>query len=87
MKLPNAEGALVEEKKVVGYLLNRSHPEGAAKARFFEALGFSVDQWQTLAHALRRITEESPATASMVSSHGQKYIVDGTIETPADDHR
>src|SRR5438105_1031119 len=34
MKLPNAELAVVEQKKIVDYLLNSTHPLGASKARF-----------------------------------------------------
>ena len=35
MRLPEAEFALVEREKVLGYLLNRAHRYGASKARFF----------------------------------------------------
>ena len=33
MKLPNAHLAIVEEEKIVGYLLNLAHRYGATKAR------------------------------------------------------
>ncbi len=33
MRLPNAQKALVEEKKIAGYLLNAAHPYEAGKAR------------------------------------------------------
>jgi hypothetical protein len=35
MKLPNADKAIVEHKKVVDYLLNPAHPDNSGKAGFF----------------------------------------------------
>ncbi len=51
--LPGIEIAVIEEPKVVGYLLAADHPEGASKAAFFEAHGFRRGDWQVLAEALR----------------------------------
>ncbi len=53
MTLPGIEIAVIEERKVVGYLLAADHPEGASKAAFFEAHGFRRGDWQVLADALR----------------------------------
>ena len=39
MKLPNAENAYVEERKITAYLLDPEHEEGGSKARFFLAFG------------------------------------------------
>ena len=36
------------EKPVRGYLLRLTHLVGRFKARFFVALGYSADDWQTL---------------------------------------
>ena len=52
MRLPNVQKALVEKKKITGYLLNVAHPDGAGKSRFFSSLGFTIDNWQQLADAL-----------------------------------
>ncbi|MEX0613255.1 MAG: DUF6883 domain-containing protein [Pirellulales bacterium] len=83
MQLPNVEAAVVEKEKVVGYLLNPQHPDGAGKAQFFEAMGFRADQWQVLAGALRSVGESWPITRRVDSAHGSKYIVEGTLETPS----
>ena len=40
MKLPNAEHAIVERKKIADYLPDSAHPYGASKARFFASFGF-----------------------------------------------
>ena len=82
MKLPNAELALVEQQKVIEYLLNREHPDNGGKAVFFIDLGFSAEAWETLAQALRSLAVNFSVVSSMESSHGKKYIVEGEIETP-----
>jgi len=35
-KLPNAEQAFIDARKITAYLLNRAHPFGGAKAVFFD---------------------------------------------------
>ncbi|MGH8615287.1 MAG: DUF6883 domain-containing protein [Gammaproteobacteria bacterium] len=71
----------VTKEKIIEYLLNPLHPDGAGKAKFFGSLGFRGDEWRVLAAALKRMLAEQPVTESVESSHGQKYIVDGPIET------
>jgi len=83
MKVPSADVAEVTKEKIIGYLLNPLHPDGAGKAKFFGSLGFRADEWQVFAAALKRMVEKQPVTESVESSHGQKYIVDGPIETPS----
>lgn len=41
MKLPNADQAVVEESKVVEYLLNVNHRRGASKAKALLSLGYN----------------------------------------------
>jgi len=42
MKLPNAERAVIDERKVREYLLSKSHPIGRFKATFLARAGFEV---------------------------------------------
>lgn len=42
MKLPNAELAVVPERKATQYLLNPAHPAGGSKAWFFLRFGFTI---------------------------------------------
>jgi hypothetical protein len=58
MKLPNAHLAIVEQAKIAGYLLNPAHRYGASKARFFTDFGFRLDDWETLARALREHAQQ-----------------------------
>jgi hypothetical protein len=83
MQLPSADDAVVLREKVVGYLLNPHHPDGAPKARFFNLVGFEIDEWEVLADALKQLGERSPVVGSVDSAHGTKYIVDGAIATPS----
>lgn len=82
MKLPNLEAAVVSQEKIAGYLLNPQHADGAGKAQFFAAQGFRADRWQVLAEALRRVAAENEVASSVKSAHGEKYIVEGPLETP-----
>lgn len=83
MKLPNAQLAIVEEEKILDYLLNAAHPDNGGKAGFFLSLGFSRNGWQTLATAFRKMAEHDSIAKSMASSHGRKYVLDGEMETPS----
>lgn len=83
MTLPNADFAIVERAKIVEYLLNAAHPDNGGKAAFLLALGFRLEDWATLAAALRQLALNSPVSQSMETMHGKKYIIDGAIETPA----
>ncbi len=82
MNLPNREHARVEPDKARYYLLDVVHPDGFGKASFFTAMGFKREKWEALADALRKVARNSPVTKSMTSVHGQKYIVDGVLDTP-----
>jgi len=79
VKLLNAHLAVVERHKVVGYLLNSAHPDNGGKARFFESLGFSVESPELLMKALRGVGQNGDVVESVESSHGEKYVVDGSI--------
>jgi hypothetical protein len=83
MKLPNVDSAVVSKEKVVGYLLNPEHPDGASKARFFTTFGFSTDDWQQLADSLRKVAVQNDVARTVESEHGIKYIVEGSISTPS----
>jgi hypothetical protein len=81
-KLPNANFAIVDRKKIVEYLLNREHPDNGGKADFFVGMGFNPSDWETFAAALRLLAVSGSVTSTMESSHGRKYILDGPIDRP-----
>jgi hypothetical protein len=55
LNLPNAHLAIVDRQKITEYLLNPAHPDNGGKAKFFLRLGFTAEQWQVFAEALRRL--------------------------------
>lgn len=82
MQLPNSQRAVVERRKVVEYLLNRAHPDGAGKAAFFARFGFGPQEWERFAEALRRHGRGCSVTKTVESAYGTRYSVDGLLETP-----
>jgi hypothetical protein len=82
MKLPNADRLEVPRAKVADYLLSPSHPQGRHKAAFFNALGFSHSDWQTLAEALRRHGAESEVTTAEDTPFGRRYVVRAELIAP-----
>lgn len=83
MKLPNAEQAIVERKKITDYLLNPTHPDNGGKAAFFVGLGYNETDWTLLADALRRLAATANVAARTETTHGIKYVLDGGLETPS----
>jgi len=82
MKLPNAENLVVEREKIAGYLLDISHRYGASKARFFIRFGFQVEQWEQLAHALRRHGQTHEVKRAQETGFGPRYQVEGRLIAP-----
>ena len=82
MKLPNAELAIVPERKVTHYLLNPAHPAGGSKAAFFLRFGFTVADWRRLADALLRHAQENEVVATEETRHGTRHAVDGPLSAP-----
>lgn len=84
MKLPNSSAAIVATGKIVDYLLNPEHPDNGGKAAFFVSLGFSREEWQVLDTALRKHAEALDVRFHLESPHGEKYILEGPIESPSE---
>ncbi|MBI5670662.1 MAG: hypothetical protein HZC41_21935 [Chloroflexi bacterium] len=80
MKLPNLERALIEENKIVGYLLHDENSGG--KATFFAAFGFRRAHWDRLRDALLAHAAAHEVTRRSETPHGIKYIIEGVILTP-----
>lgn len=83
MKLPFAEQAVVPETKLTQYLLNREHPQGGSKARFFLGLGFEREQPELLGQELVRSTLTSNMTET-IFEFGRKYAGIGMVRSPHD---
>lgn len=79
MKLPNADLAVVDPRKVRDYLLSAEHPVGRFKAAFFEGLGFAASNWRDLLVELQRMAATGEAMMLGQTQHGQKYAVRSRI--------
>ena len=82
MKLPNGNEAIVEEAKLVDYVLSQTHPIGRFKARFFASLGIGTENWELLQSALLDIAATADAKLDQATEFGQKYLIPGHIQGP-----
>jgi hypothetical protein len=78
---PDFSTGVVDQAKVVDYLLGDRSIASRAKARFFGALGFSASRWEALADALREQANVADVSA-IASPWGAKYIALGEIDAP-----
>src|SRR5438552_16299705 len=82
MKLPDAEKAVNQQAKIVGYLLNPAHRYGASKARFFAQFGCLVEEWQLLALALRDHWQQNEVSKTRETGFGPRYEVESELAAP-----
>lgn len=73
---------MVRSEKLTGYLLSREHAHGQHKARFFEALGFSIARWEVLAEALIAHAGTHGVKTSVATAYGVRYVVEGKLAGP-----
>jgi hypothetical protein len=72
----------MDEQKIRGYLLSRTHPVGRFKARVFAALGFDESSSAAFVSELRRIAASGEVTEVEDTEFGQKYTVPGDLNGP-----
>lgn len=82
MKLPSAEAVQIDERKVRGYLLSRTHPVGRFKAHVFAALGFHEGTLEAFVAELRRIALVGEVAEVEDIEFGRKYTVPGELLGP-----
>jgi hypothetical protein len=80
--LPRLSEAVIEEAKILDYLLSTDHPEGRSKAKFFLFFGFQRDAWSVLKGALLRHAESNEISEVKITPFGTKYVIDGQLSTP-----
>lgn len=82
MKLPNAENAVIDTRKLTEYALNPTEPRGMHKAKVFKsALGFTQENGDDLIKAIRKCVLDTNAEIGELDFYGQRYTVDCRIET------
>jgi hypothetical protein len=68
-RLPNADRALIDPRKLRDYALNPEHVSGRHKAAYFAQMGYSAEHWQRLERDIREQHLSRPA------EHGQEEII------------
>lgn len=79
MRLPHADQAIIETRKIRDYILSFEHSIGRFKAFFFAGLGFTAENWEALDAEIRRIALECEAEVAQRTAYGQKYVVRGRL--------
>jgi hypothetical protein len=83
VKLPHADRAIIDMRKLVDYCLSAEHPRGRHKARVFESkLGFRAENAFELREALLIAVLEGEASLGERDAYGQRYFVDLDVGGP-----
>ena len=78
MPIPDAADIFVSADKVLRFLLVPEHKDNKGRARLLFGLGYSVEDWETLASDLRSMALECDAIA-VPSQHGRRFHVHGML--------
>ena len=82
MKLPNAENAFIDVRKLRDYSLSDSHPVGKHKARVFRsALGLTDADWDRLRVMILEAAVASEAELGRTDEYGTRYQLDFSAST------
>jgi hypothetical protein len=84
LQLPIRENAYIQPQKITGYLLSESHSVGKSKAKFFREVGFNDTNIYLLEQELLTLAQSHEVAESSSTSHGKKYVIVGSINTPLD---
>jgi len=82
MRIPAADRAVVSREKVVAYLLNVDHPDGAGKARWLALAGFDASRPEELEQALKECVLSDQARLGRPSLFGTKYEMTHALRGP-----
>lgn len=81
MKVPNAEHAFIDVRKLTDYCLDENHPVGKHKAKLFAAaLNLRKENALELSEILLLAVKSNGAKPGIQDSFGQRYTVDFEVE-------
>jgi hypothetical protein len=83
VKIPNADHAIIEQQKLVDYLLNTEHRRGGSKAALLALFGYSTANWERLAADLRDTHLSADVTIERTTPYGQRYEIRAPLATPS----
>lgn len=78
-KVPKASHALVDQRKIVEYLLSSEHPVGKNKARVFARCGYGREHVEQIIAELKIHVQNGQVVDVIDSPYGVKYCVEGFI--------
>ncbi len=77
MKIPNADKAVVDIRKLREYCLSMDHPRGKHKARVFRTvLGLTANDAEELQKTLLAIVQTRDAVVTESDQYGTRYVID-----------
>src|ERR1017187_9006901 len=82
MKLPNAERAIVPDRKITHYLLSATHRDGRHKTEFFRSFGFALEAWQELAVALSNHAHSNEVVKIVPTPFGRTFVIKSALPAP-----
>ncbi len=81
MKIPNAEHAVVDIRKLRDYCLNPLHSKGKHKARLFSSiLDMNSNNAEELRNILLEAIKRHDAQLAVKDARGQRYTLDFTMK-------
>jgi len=85
MKLPNAERAVIQQAKIVDYLLNVEHRDGGSKAKLLLSLGYAPANWRQLKSDLVQMHLQEDVIVSRQTISGVRYEIVPPLTGPSGD--
>ena len=82
-RLPNADYAHIDARKLRDYALSVQHDVGRFKAVFFAQMGYTADNWQQLAQDIREQHSSQVADTGQPSPYGRKYTITAPLKGPS----
>ena len=83
MRIPNAENAFIDDRKLIDYCLSESHPIGKHKARIFKsALNYAMADFEELKNAILKEVARNTAVLAGSNDYGTLYVVDVVLTNP-----
>lgn len=81
------DNVVVGKRKLVEYILNNAHQEGATKAKYLAEIGYTTDTWRALRKVLLDLFARGNLRGKTVSEYGVKYEISGRIVGPSGSSR
>src|SRR4051812_45667653 len=81
-QLPNIATAIVDDRKIIDYLLNATHPQNQGKANFFGLFGFTLTNWQELKKSLLDHPNNHQVVSRTSFPYGEIYEISCSLASP-----